>query len=185
MKKFQILLLVSIPVILSSCLDAEKKAHFQEIEMLVSKLDSLESAFKSLPNDSFSIVKSDASAIEKDVKTYFMEDTVDHAFAKKMNRLRGIRKGSDFIAMRRTFLDTIFDFQREQLNSLREDIANGAGKRDSYKSFLDSEKENISIIASSFKDYKLRLNAMISEYNEVADIIRERVRPFKEKATSE
>jgi hypothetical protein len=170
-------------IFLTSCLDGEKKVYFEEIDRMMLTLDSLESAYKLMPNDSFSIVKKDALAIEKEVKTYFMEDTVDHAFAKKMNRLRGIRKGSDFIAMRRKFLDTIFTFQREQLVVLKEDITNGAGKRDEYQKYVNQEKENMSIIASSHKDYKLRFDSMRSEYYDIAQIIRDRVRPFKEKAT--
>jgi hypothetical protein len=175
------ILLVQL-LLFSSCLDAEKKAHFRDIDSMVSTLDSLEKAFNAMPNDSFSIVKSNAAAIEKDVKTYFMEDTVDHQFARKMNRLRGIRKGSDFIAMRRSFLDTIFVFQKEQLRILREDIDNGAGKRDEYHSYIDEEKKNMGVIESSFNDYKKRYDAMRSEYYDIEDDIRARVKPFKDKA---
>jgi hypothetical protein len=183
MKKRTILPVFVLTILLvTSCLDTEKKAHFRDIDSMMSKLDSLESAFIAMPNDSFSIVKKDAAAIEKDVKTYFMEDTVDHEFARKMNRLRGIRKGSDFIAMRRNFLDTIFVFQREQLEILREDIENGAGKRDEYQSYVDAEKENMTVISSSYKDYKQRFDAMRSEFYDIADEITDRVRPFKEKA---
>jgi hypothetical protein len=165
-----------------SCLDAEKKGYFVEIDGMIKKLDSLELAFASLPNDSFAIIKEEALKIEKDVKSYFMEDTVDFEFARKMNRLKGIRKGSDFIAMRRSFLDSIFDFQRTQLLTLKEDIGNGSGQRDKYRAYIDEEKENMSVISGAFKDYDLRFGAMRSEYYDIADIIRKRVKPFKEKA---
>lgn len=183
MKKRTLLLSISIGIFgLTSCLDAEKKGHFREIDGMMRKLDSLETAFKALPNDSFSIVKKNAAEIEKEVKTYFSEDTVDHAFAQKMNRIRGIRKDSNFINMRRIFLDTIFAFQREQLRILKEDIANGAGKRDAYAAYVDAERENVTIISSSFNDYQLRFNALRSDYYNVADEIRARILPFKEKA---
>ena len=168
--------------LVSSCLDAEKKAHFRDIDSMTHKIDSLESAFLNMPNDSFKIVKEKALALEKEVKTYFMEDTVDHAFARKMNRLRGIRKDADFIAMRRAFLDTIFVFQRQQLEILKADIANGAGKRDAYHGYVDAEQENMSVISYAFKDYKLRFETMRSEYYDVADEIRARIQPFKDKA---
>lgn len=165
-----------------SCLDAERKGYYAEIDKMLNTLDSLEKLDEKLPNDSFAIIKSDALKIEKDVKSYFMEDTVDFEFARKMNRLRGIRKGTDFIAMRRNFLDTVFQFQRTQLKSLREDIGNGSGQRDQYRVFVDAEKENMSIISSAFKDYELRFGAMRSEYYDIAVEIRARVKPFKEKA---
>jgi hypothetical protein len=165
-----------------SCLDMERKGYFAEIDKMLNTIDSLEQLHQGLPNDSFSIIKQEASNIEKDVKSYFMEDTVDFEFARKMNRLRGIRKGSDFIAMRRSFLDTVFQFQREQLLILRGDIENGSGQRDQYRSFVDAEKENVSKIAAAFKDYNLRFGAMRSEYYDIADVIRERIKPFKEKA---
>lgn len=180
-KSLAFVLLVQL-LFLSACLDAEKKAHFRDIDTMMHKIDSLEFAFVSMPNDSFKIVKENALALEKEVKTYFMEDTVDHAFARKMNRLRGIRKGADFIAMRRAFLDTIFLFQRGQLEVLRTDIANGAGKRDAYHEFVDAEKENMTVISSAFKDYELRFGSMRSEYYDIADEIRARVQPFKEQA---
>ncbi len=166
---------------LVSCLDAEKKAHFQEIDSMVQTLDSLEKEFQSMPNDSFDVIKRKAWEIEVEVKTYFMEDTIDQEFARKMNLIRDIRKGSDFITMRRMFLDTIFAFQRAQLNTLREDIDNGVGKRDEYGNFITSERANVDIIVSSFGDYKLRFDRMRTSYYDVSDAIRERVRPFREK----
>lgn len=182
MNKISILWLVLPFFVAVSCLDTERKGYFAEIDSMLLTLDSLEQMHRALPNDSFSIIKEESSKIEKDVKSYFMEDTVDFEFARKMNRLRGIRKGSDFIAMRRSFLDTVFQFQREQLLTLREDIENGSGQRDQYRDFVDAEKENMSLIASAFKDYNLRFGAMRSEYYDIADVIRERVKPFKEKA---
>lgn len=181
-KKITLSLFLAQFLVFTSCLDAEKKAHFRDIDNMMNKLDSLESAFLAMPNDSFSIVKKSASEIEAEVKTYFTEDTIDHLFARKMNRLRGIRKESGFIAMRRNFLDTIFAFQRVQLEILREDIQNGAGKRDEYHAYVDAEIENVTVISTSFNDYKLRFGLMRSEYYEIADEIRARVRPFKEKA---
>lgn len=165
-----------------SCLDAERRGYYTEIDNMLHTLDSLEQVDISLPNDSFKIIKDEALKIEKDVKAYFMEDTVDFEFARKMNRLRGIRKGSDFIAMRRSFLDSIFDFQRAQLLSLRQDIENGSGQRDQYRSFIDDERKNMEIISGAFKDYRLRFGAMRSEYYDIEGVIRERIRPFKEKA---
>jgi hypothetical protein len=183
MKKRTVFLVISIGIsFLISCLDAEKQGHFREIDAMMRKLDSLEIAFKALPNDSFTIIKKNAAEIEKEVKTYFSEDTVDHAFARKMNRIRGIRKDSDFINMRRIFLDTIFTFQREQLRMLKEDIAGGAGKRDAYASYVEAERENLAVIVSSFNDYYQRFNALRSDYYDVADEIRARILPFKEKA---
>jgi hypothetical protein len=165
-----------------SCLDAERKGYYTEIDDMLHTLDSLENLHKSLPNDSFKIIKDEALKIEKDVKAYFMEDTVDFEFARKMNRLRGIRKGTDFIAMRRVFLDTIFVFQRAQLITLRKDIENGSGQRDQYRSFVDAERTNMEIISGACKDYNLRFGAMRKEYYDIEGIIRERIRPFKEKA---
>ena len=165
-----------------SCLDAERRSYSSEIDKMIAVLDSLEELHQSLPNDSFSIIKQEASNIEKDVKSYFMEDTVDFEFARKMNRLRGIRKGTDFIAMRRSFLDTVFQFQRSQLLTLKQDIDNGSGQRDQYRVYVDAEKENVSMITAAFKDYNLRFGAMRSEYYDIADVIRERIKPFKEKA---
>lgn len=182
MNKISILWLIMPFFVIVSCLDTERKGYFAEIDKMLNTIDSLEQLHQGLPNDSFSIIKQEASNIEKDVKSYFMEDTVDFEFARKMNRLRGIRKGSDFIAMRRSFLDTVFQFQREQLLTLREDIENGSGQRDQYRSFVDAEKENVSMISAAFKDYNLRFGAMRSEYYDIADVIRERVKPFKEKA---
>jgi hypothetical protein len=182
MNKPIFLLLVILSFAVFSCLDTERKGYFAEIDKMLNTLDSLEQLDQKLPNDSFAIVKAEALKIEKDVKAYFMEDTVDFEFARKMNRLRGIRKGSDFIAMRRAFLDTVFVFQRAQLNTLREDIGNGSGKRDQYRTFVDAEKDNMELISGAFKDYELRFNAMRSEFYDIADEIRARVKPFKEKA---
>lgn len=175
------LLLVS-SLILSSCLDAEKKAHFRSIDKMVETLDSLEAEFKALPNDSFVIIKKEAYQIENQVKTYFVEDTIDIQFARRMNHIRDIRKGSDFILMRKMFLDTIFDFQRNQLQVLREDIQNGSGKRDAYDSYVDSEIANVEIISSSFNDYKLRFKVMRDDYYQNANAIRLRLEPFITKA---
>lgn len=182
MKKNTLLVLLVLFFAAVSCLDTERKGYYAEIDSMLHVLDSLEQLDRAMPNDSFSIIKKDASAIEKDVKSYFTEDTVDFEFAQKMNRLRGIRKGSDFIAMRRSFLDTIFVFQRAQLLILRTDIENGTGQRDQYRAYIDVEKENMSTISMAFKDYKLRFDAMRSEYYDIADVIRARIKPFKEKA---
>ena len=180
--KFSIFLFPILVFAFQSCLDAEKKGYLEDISGMNKKLDSLETAFKAMPNDSFTIIKKSAAGLEKEVKKYFTEDTVDHEFARKMNRLRGIRKGTHFISMRQVFLDTIFVFQRAQLGMLRDDIENGVGKRDEYRRFVESEKENMTTISSSFNDYKLRFDAMRNGYYNIEGEIRDRIQPFKDKA---
>jgi len=165
-----------------SCLDSERKGYYAEIDKMILNLDSLDNLHKQLPNDSFAIIKKLALDIEKDIKTYFYEDTVDFEFARKMNRLKGIRKGSDYISLKRVFLDTIFVFQRAQLLTLREDIEKGSGQRDQYRNFIDSERENMTAIINAFNDYQKRFGSMRSEYYAISDVIIERVKPFKEKA---
>jgi predicted nucleic acid-binding Zn-ribbon protein len=183
MKKTSLVVgLLATLLLFSACLDSEKKSFFSDIERMNKKLDSLESAYNELPNDSFKIIKKSAAALEKDVKTYFFEDTIDHEFARKMNKLRGIRKGSDDISMRRAFLDTVFTFQRAQLKTLKTDIDNGAGNRNDYKKFIESESENITTISMSFKDYKLRFDAARFDFYDIAEDIKNRILPLKEKA---
>jgi hypothetical protein len=168
--------------ILFSCVNAEKKAHLETIDAMQVELDSMENAFKKAHLDSIIIIRDDASAIEKDVKTYFMEDTIDKAFAEKMLRLRDIRKSKRYISKRKSFLDTIFVFQKAQLEKLRHDIENDAGKRDEYKKFIDSEKSNVLVIRNTLQEFEKKYAIMRLNYYDVAEAIRERVKPFKEKA---
>lgn len=165
-----------------SCVNAEKKAHLESLDRLKSELDSLENKYKTSPLDSFPIIRDDAAAIEKDVKTYFIEDTIDQFFAEKMIKLRDIRKSKGYISKRKQFLDTIFVFQNEQIAKLRHDIENDAGQRDSYDKFVEAEKSNVLIIKNSYQEFDKRFSMVRNNYYEIADAIRMRVKPFKDKA---
>jgi chromosome segregation ATPase len=169
--------------IFTSCLDAERKGYYREIDSMLFSLDSLEQNYQAQPTDSFSIIMNLSKGLEKEVKTHFNEDTIDTEFARKMNRLRGIRKGSQYIEMKKYFLDTIFVFQKNQLTTLREDIEKSAGKRDAYASFVDRERENMGIISGAIKDFTLRNNNMRFDYNDIRDDIESRLENWKSKPT--
>jgi hypothetical protein len=168
-----------IALIFSSCLDAEKKDYLQRIEQMSMKLDSMSNVYNALPLDSFIIAREIAQNNERSIKTYYDSDTIDAQFARTMNRYKAVRKGGNFIIQKRNFLDTVFGFQSSQLNQLKTDIENGAGKRDKYTEYLKSEEENIQLIATSFADFYARFNHLMDEFYATNPAVEEKIREFK------
>lgn len=169
----------------TSCLDAERRSYYREIDAMIESIDSLEQKYQSQPTDSFLIIKDLSKGLESEVKANFNEDTIDANFAKKMNRLRSIRKGSQYIEIKKMFLDTIFVFQKKQLYTLRNDIEKSAGKRDAYASFIDRERENFGVISGALKDFTLRFDNMRFDYHDIHDDIQSRLENWKSKSNKE
>lgn len=169
----------------TSCLDSERRGYYREIESMRLHLEGLEQKYHSQPTDSFLTIKELSKGLENEVKANFNEDTIDADFARKMNRLRGIRKGSQFIELKKMFLDTIFVFQKKQLSILRDDIEKSAGKRDAYAFFIDGERENIGVISGALKDFTLRFDNMRFDYYDIQDDIQSRLENWKSKSNRE
>jgi hypothetical protein len=182
MRIFSFIVLLGLFLAMVSCLDTERKGYYREIDSMLAGVDSMEMDYGIHPLDSLQIIVELASSLEKQVKANFNEDTVDTQFAKKMNKLRGIRKGNKEVFFKKAFLDTIFRFQREQLTQLRSDIENSAGKRDQYGAFIDSERNNVNIIRGALKEFKLRFDAMRFDYYDINNEIKDRIEIWKSKS---
>ncbi len=174
-----IILIMSLAFVGTACLDSEKKAHIMRIDQMSAKLDSVNKIYTALPLDSFSIIREKAQNNESYIKQYYVDDTIDVDFARAMNRYKAIRKGSGFVSQKRSFLDTVFTFQISQLDKLKIDISNGVGKREKYSSYIDSEEENISLILSSFNDFRARFNHLRDEYYELNPIVEDMIEKLK------
>jgi hypothetical protein len=169
--KHLILFTSFLSLTLISCLDVEKKEHLSELEKMNFTLDSLHEVYLNIPLDSFSIMRETAVKNEKIIKTYYVDDTIDVEFARAMNRYKAIRKGSGAINQRRFFLDTIFVFQKQQLEKLTNDINNSLGKRDKYASYLEAEKGNITLIHTNLGELSSRFLHLQNEFHELNPII--------------
>jgi hypothetical protein len=173
------LLLFVLLIGLSACLDAEKKERIAELDRMTFQLDSIKEAFVILPLDSINLIREHVNNNEKYIKTYYFDDTLDVEFARAMNRYRGIRKGAGHVVGKKVFLDTIIDFQLGQLEKLKTDISNNSGKREKYEQYVNGERENVSLIISSYRDFEMRFSLMRSEFNEVNPIIEEVIARLK------
>jgi hypothetical protein len=164
----------------TSCLDAERKAHLDKLDGMIHQLDSLKSNYAKIPLDSINLIREHVNNNERYIKNYYLDDTLDVDFARAMNRYRGIRKGSGYIVEKRIFLDTVFDFQLNQMKKLHTDISNGTGKRDKYEQFVKGEEENVNLILSSFKDFSERFSFMRKEFNEINPMIESIIERLKQ-----
>lgn len=177
---WRFIVVIAAAVFLTACLDAERKGYITEIDGMTEKLDSLESLYYSMPLDSFTVVREIAQNNEHSVKQFYDNDTIDAEFARAMNRYKAIRKGAGFITQKRNFLDTVFAFQKTQLSKLRTDILNGSGKRDKYETFINSERENVALITTSFMDFESRFVHLLEEFYETNPKVEEMIKNLKE-----
>jgi chromosome segregation ATPase len=165
MKLYKYLIII-LPLLIWSCKDQEKSTYLQEIEVMTTKLDSLNVVSNNQKNDSISyIVQTVEKTIDR-VKKNYIADTINLEIAALMNRYKDAKKSlSSNTGNLAKAKDAIPEVQ-EKLKDLKHDIENGVGDRDKYQEYFDFEKSKIKEIESILNYYTKTNKKYMKQFQE-------------------
>lgn len=146
-------LIIILPLLILSCKDQEKSSYLDEIEVMNTKLDSLESTAENQKTDSIpQIVMTIEDMIHK-VKENYIADTIDLEIAALMNRYKDAKKSLSSNTGNLAKAKNAIPEVKEKLKDLKHDIENGVGNREKYQEYINFEVNKIQEIESILKYY--------------------------------
>lgn len=150
-------LIFIFPLIIWGCKDQEKSSYLEEIEVMYTKIDSLEKVSKAQNTDSIpSIVNTIEKTIDK-VKKNYVADTIDLELAGLMNKYKDSKKSLSSNTGNLSKARAAIPEAKEKIEHLKHDIENGVGDRDKYDEYIKFEKNKIQEI-ESILDYYIKTN---------------------------
>lgn len=150
-------IVIIFPLLIWGCKDQEKSSYLEEIEVMNSKIDSLDNISKNQNNDSIpEIVRTIEKTIDK-VKKNYVADTIDLELAALMNRYKDAKKSLSSNTGNLSKAKGAIPEVKEKLEHLKHDIQNGVGDREKYKEYINFEKNKIQEI-ESILDYYIKTN---------------------------
>lgn len=149
--------IIILPLLIWGCKDQEKSSYLEEIEVMNSKIDSLENVSKNQNSDSIpAIVRTIENTIDK-VKENYVADTIDLELAALMNRYKDAKKSLSSNTGNLSKARGAIPEVKEKLGDLKHDIENGVGDREKYQEYINFEKNKIQEI-ESILDYYIKTN---------------------------
>jgi chromosome segregation ATPase len=146
-------LIILLPFLIWGCKDQEKSAYLEEIEVMTSKIDSLDIISKNQNSDSIpQVVKTIEKTIDK-VKSNYVADTIDLELAALMNRYKDAKKSLSSNTGNLSKAKGAIPEVKEKLEHLKHDIENGVGDREKYQEYINFEKNKIQEIESILSYY--------------------------------
>ena len=154
--KTHFLILVSILFFIASCDNASKyKSELSEIKTYQSRLDSLANEINGIEIDSLLYMQAEAEANEKVIKKYYVADTIDMTFAKKMDKNKSVRKSLKDVVNQKQNMLTELEALKTQFSNLEKDILEGLYDKEQINDYLNVEKLDYDILALSYRDFNL------------------------------
>jgi hypothetical protein len=154
MKYFLITLLTLF--LITSCDNAKRyKTEISEIDAKQLELDSLEFIVNNVEIDSLKYMQVEASTNESVIRKYYSADTIDMAFASKLDKNKRVRKSLDGIENKKNnILNELFEI-RIQFSNLKKDILAGLYDSEQIENYLNVEKLDVDQLALHVKSHNL------------------------------
>ena len=170
--------LITFAVVISSCDNATKyKTELDEISRYQHKLDSLSDEINGIEIDSLVYMQTQAEKNEQVIKKYYISDTIDIIFAKKLDKNKNVRKSLKGVKKQKQSMLTEIEAIKIQFSNLEKDILEGLYDKARITDYLNVEKLDYNILVLSYRDFKLNqkkqkgnfyyANPQISEYVEI------------------
>lgn len=166
---------------MASCNDFNRKSQLQTIDQMNGSLDSMYHVLLDNRIDTLASIIIASNRLGLRIKENYRVDTIDVAFAKKMNRFKEIKKafeseseeeegeseerrgGSTFGTSYSTINEGIKD-ERETLKKLYADIDQGNGNRAAYDEYLSFEKRKINQLSTLLTFYVKEKHQILKEF---------------------
>jgi hypothetical protein len=143
-----------LPFLYVSCSDMKKVEQLEQIEMLQSSLDSLETQWNtneatqidSLENLSFSKIDS--------IGNLYNGQEIELVVASKIDLFK--QSNHDFKELKKIheFYPVVLKEKQKSLKLLKKDIEKGSGRREKYDEYIDFEQKELSTICKQYDDYQ-------------------------------
>ena len=138
---------------LFSCSDIEKDRQVKKINVLTNSVEKLKIALTQYKISNVPEKKLAVYTVIKRIKSYYLTDTIDYQFAKKMNSYKVVKKSlknldGDYEKIRIALRE-----EKIALRKLKSDIINGFGQREKYDEYISFEKNKTKKIKILLDEY--------------------------------
>jgi hypothetical protein len=161
--------LFSALLVLSSCADAKKPIQLEAVDSMLVSVDSIAQIVLENKIDSSLQYSNQAEDVERRIKRFYFTDTINEAFARKMDAFKVMRRKFKPLTMDQLTLDKGCVDMKESLKKLRSDIENSYNERDKYDEFIGFEQaklEQLQILSADYVDTK---NKTILTFHDLYD----------------
>ena len=156
-------------LLLSSCMDLKTSKQLDAITAMNKTIDSLETVFNENKLDSVAKISLSAYSIENRIKKYYVSDTINMEFGRKMDAFKVMRRNLAPIGKAQQSIPQSIEEEREKLKDLKADIENGDGKREEYDKYIAFEQDKVKQLKTLVSEYIEVKNASLKTYNDLHD----------------
>ncbi len=157
--------LLSALFLITSCVDLKQKNQLQQVDALVTSIDSISIILKENPIPQASAMADSIVEVENRFKLYYIPDTIDREVHQEINDLKQARKTFSHLNKDHTNFTAGCKEMKESLRQLRYDIENSDGDRKSYDEYLSFEKSKLADLSRLSKDYIEQKELSEDRYN--------------------
>lgn len=150
--------------VLFSCSDMKKGKQLEQITVLQTSLDSLQSVWR--PEDATvvdSLSKVCASKIDS-IGSLYNNQEIDLEIASKIDLFKQSSNDLQELKKIHDFFPTVLNDKKQSLESLKKDITKGSGRREKYDEYIAFEQKELNTIRQQFNDYFETKNRCVERY---------------------
>lgn len=140
-------------IIFSSCIDLEKNKWMSDIDKMSLSVKNMQDEITIHSSKNLKKVQDNIVANELKIEQLYHNDTLDIQFAQTMSRYKIIREVLTPLINRAAYLDSSLNKENKQLNKLKSDISESAGKRNHYTDYISQEKKNVMLLQNLFNTF--------------------------------
>jgi len=143
-------------LVITSCDNAKRyKTEISEIDSKQLQLDSLAFVVNEVKIDSLNYMVKEATANEAVIRAYYFVDTIDMAFASKLDKNKKVRKSLSSIENQKTKILKELDEMKIQFSNLKKDILAGLYGGKQIENYLNVERLDFDKLRLNIKSFNL------------------------------
>ncbi|GEM_PF-6594718 len=149
-----------------SCADLNRSEQLERLNEGRTLLDSINVQFADIDTLQLTLLIDGARTVHEKVEALNL-DTIDYAFANKLDRFRRMGLVAAESNASRGDLEESISATQQAVDDLLLDIENGHGKRQNYDSYIDFELTKIEALRGRLKIYSSRINEAFDTFDEL------------------
>jgi hypothetical protein len=160
-----LLLLAILGGTLNACIDFNKQAMEQQIAQISTSLEAIQQGLDSLKTQSLQKIQQKLIHNELQIVQLYHDDTLNENFAQTMSDYKVIKEKLPAIIKAQIVLDSSLQVEAKQLYKLKNDIKNGAGRRDKYANYIAQEEKNIALLRHIYSKLYNEHKTIVHDFN--------------------
>lgn len=162
---------ISISLLLVSCVDLEKSTQLKQLEQLGNKIDSIKIVLIELRSDAFRNETNQNTKKLNEVLDYLASDTLMESEARLIDDYLKTTQKMQLLLKNMDVMNNQLNEEKTRIRKLVKDISNGFGKRNKYDEYIRFEQNQCSLAEITIAEYRSKRDLLTTKAAKLNDEI--------------